>query len=90
MAWIDYKKAYDMVLQSLILKCLERVGEAKNMITVISNSMVNWKTVLKSEGTDLGQVDIKKGTFQGDSLSPLLFFLNMLPLTLMLRKIRAG
>ena len=90
MAWIDYKKAYDMVPHSWILKCLEMVGGAKNMITVISNSMVNWKTVLTSEGTDLGQVDIRRGIFQGDSLSPLLFVLIMLPLTLVLRKVRAG
>ena len=28
MAWIDYKKAYDMVPHSWILKCLEMVGAA--------------------------------------------------------------
>ena len=52
--------------------------------------MANWKTVLTSGGTDLGQVDIRRGIFQGDSLSPLLFVLIMLPLTLVLQKIRAG
>ena len=30
MAWIDYKKAYDMVPLSWILKCREMVGAAKN------------------------------------------------------------
>ena len=84
MAWIDYKKVYDMVPHSWILKCLEMVRGAKNMITVISNSMANWKMVLTSGGTDLGQVDIRRGIFQGDSLSPLLFVLIMLPLTLVL------
>ena len=79
-----------MVPHSWILKCLEMVCEAKNMITIISNSMVNWKTVLTSEGTDLGQVDIRRGIFQGDSLSPLISILIMLPLTLVLRKMRAG
>ena len=54
MAWIDYKKAYDMVPHSWILKCLEMVGAAKNMISIISNSMVNWKTVLTSGGMALG------------------------------------
>ena len=90
MAWIDYRKAYDMVPHSWILKCLEMVRGAKNMITIISNSMMNWKTVLTSGGTDLGQVDIRRGIFQGDSLSPLLFVLIRLPLTLVLRKMRAG
>ncbi|PFX14113.1 Retrovirus-related Pol polyprotein from type-1 retrotransposable element R2, partial [Stylophora pistillata] len=90
MVWIDYKKAYDMVLHSWILKCLEMVGAAKNMISVISNSIANWKTVLTSGGTALGQVDIRRGIFQGDSLSPLLFIVIMLPLTLILQKMRAG
>ena len=60
-----YKKAYGMVPHSRILKCLEMVRGAKNMITIISNSMMNWKTVLTSGGTDLGQVDIRRGIFQG-------------------------
>ncbi|XP_068689739.1 uncharacterized protein [Montipora foliosa] len=63
MAWIDYKKAYDMVPHSWIVKCLEMVGAAKNMISIVSNSMVNWKTVLTSEGMALGQVDIRRGIF---------------------------
>ena len=86
MAWIDYKKAYDMVPHSWILKCMEMVGAANNMISIISNSMVNWVTVLTSGGMALGQVDIRRGIFQGDSLSPLLFTVIMLPLTLVLRK----
>ena len=90
MAWKDYKKAYDMVEDSWILKCLEVVGAGKNMISIISNSMVNWKTVLTSGGMALGQVDIRRRIFQGDSLSPLLFIVIMLPLTLVLRKMRAG
>ena len=89
-AWIDYKKAYDMVPHSWIQKCLEMVGAAKNMISIISYSMVNWKTVLTSGGMALGQVDISRGIFQGVSLSPLLFIVIMLPLTLVLRKMRAG
>ena len=68
MAWIDYKKAYDMVPHSWILKCLEMVRGAKNMITIISNSMANWEMVLTSGGINLRQVDIRRGIFQGDSL----------------------
>ena len=90
MAWIDYKKAYDIVPHSWILKCLEMVGATKNMISIISNSMVNWKTVLTSGGMALGKVDIRRGIFQGDSLSPLLFIVITLPLTRVLQKMRAG
>ena len=79
-----------MVPHSWILKCLEMVGTAKNMIPIISNSMVNWKTILTSGGMAFGQVDIRRGNFQGDSLSQLLCIVIMLPFTLVLRKMRAG
>ena len=38
----------------------------------------------------LGKVNIKRGIFQGDALSPLLFFVAMIPLTHVLRKIKSG
>ena len=41
MAWIDYKKIFDMVPHSWVLKCLEMVGAAINMISLITNSMVS-------------------------------------------------
>ena len=43
--------------------------------------------MLTSGGTELGQVDIRRGMFQGDSLSPLLLIVVILPLILVLRKI---
>ena len=79
-----------MVPQSWILKCLEMVGTAKNMISIISSTMVNWKTVFPSGRIALGQVDITREIFQDDSLSPLLFIVIMLPLTLLRQKKRAG
>jgi len=33
--------------------------------------MGNWKTELNVYGTTLGEVNIRRGIFQGDSLSPL-------------------
>ena len=52
--------------------------------------MANWKTVLTSNQEVLGTVDIKRGIFQGDSLSPLLFVMIMIQLSLILRDTRAG
>ena len=51
--------------------------------------MKKWKVELTSGGMSLGTVDIRRGIFQGDSLSPLLFILAVIPLTLILRKAKA-
>ena len=53
-------------------------------------SMEQWKLSLTSNGEDFRKVDVKRGIFQGDSLSPLLFVLSMVPLSLILRKVNAG
>lgn len=43
--------------------------------------MMKWKTQLVGGRDVLGTVDIKRGIFQGDSLSPLLFVMIMIPLS---------
>ena len=73
MAWVDYKKAYDMVPHSWIIECLEMAQVAGNIISFLQKSMVNWKTELTSCGESLGSVDIRRSIFQGDSLPPLIF-----------------
>ena len=71
MAWIDYKKAYDMVPHSWIIECLDLFGVAENIKSLFVNSMEKWKVMLCSGNSELGEVGIKRGIFQGDSLSPL-------------------
>lgn len=85
-AWIDYRKAYDMVPHSWIEKCMNMFGVAVNVRSFISESMKHWNTELNAGQNRLGNVKIKRGIFQGDSLSPLLFVMTMIPLTLILRK----
>ena len=90
MARVDYRKAYDLVPHSWILECMRIFGIAENVTEFIKRSMAIWKTQLSSAGTVLGEVNIKRGIFQGDSLSPLLFVLCMIPLSLLLRKTGMG
>ena len=81
MAWIDYKKAYDMVPHSWLLEVLDIFGVAGNIAGLVKKSMETWQTQLMGGGDVLGTVDIKRGIFQGDSLSPLLFVMIMIPLS---------
>ncbi|XP_068209127.1 uncharacterized protein [Palaemon carinicauda] len=46
--------------------------------------------ILISSGIRLAEVDIRRGIFQGDSLSPLLFVVARIPMTKVLHKVDAG
>ena len=52
--------------------------------------MKQWKLSLRSNCEDLGEVDLKRAIFQGDSLPPPVFLWKMLPLPLILRKVNAS
>ena len=86
MAWIDY----DMVSHLWIIECLDLFGLAENIKSLLVNNMEKWKVMLCSGNSELGEVEIKRGIFQGDSLSPLGFVLAMIPLSLILRKAKAA
>ena len=73
MTWIDYKKDYDIVSHSWIKECLDLFGVAENIKTLLVNSMEKWRVMLCGGNSELGEVDITKGIFQGDSLSPSVF-----------------
>ena len=53
------------------------------------NSIKKSKVMLCSANSELGEVEIKQSIFQGDSLSPLVFVLALIPLSLILRKAKA-
>ena len=88
MTWIDFRKAYDMIPHSWMIKSLELVGAAKNIVNLLKETMEKWKTNLICSNTHLGAVKINCGIFQDESLSLLLFAVSLLPLTLVLRKMK--
>ena len=90
MAWIDYKKPYDMVPHLQIIECLDLFAVAENIKSLFVNSMEKWKVMLCTGNSELDEVEIKRGIFQGDSLSPLVFILALIPLSLILRKAKAA
>ena len=90
MTWIDYKKTYGMIPHSWILESLGLAQVAENIVEFIRKSMKNLNTNLTLCGEYLANVNIRRGIFQGDSLSPLLFVICMIPLSQILRKLKSG
>ena len=70
MGWIDYQKAYDMVQHSWIVETLETVKVADKVNSLLCGSMSDQKNVLTLNSEMLGELEIKSGIFQGDTLSP--------------------
>jgi len=83
--WIDYRKAYDSVPHSWILKTMSIYKFNNKMINFIKKSMKTWNTTMHLNSVQglitTEKISIKQGIFQGDSLSPLLFCLALVPLT---------
>ena len=93
-AWIDYKKAFDSVPHSWIMKCMEIYKICPVVTQFITAAMRTWKStlVLNHPGGSLTSrpINIKSGIFQGDSLSPLLFCMALAPLSPLLQESGCG
>ena len=86
MAWIYYKRAYVMVLQSWIINCLKMYKTSDEVIKFIEKTMKTWRVELTTGRRSLAEAKIKRSIFQGDAPSPLLFIIAMMPLSHILTK----
>ena len=48
---------------------------------LLSKSMESWQTFLMSGNEELARLNIKRVIFQGDTLSPLMFVIGLIPLS---------
>ncbi|XP_068734717.1 uncharacterized protein [Montipora capricornis] len=55
MAWIDYRKAYDMLPHSWIKESLDWFGVASNVKNLLFKSMEQWRTELHAMSTPIGK-----------------------------------
>ena len=91
MAWIDYQIAFDRVPHNWFIKSLELIEINNKVILFTKKVMTYWKTrmCLHAENKLIETEDIKIqcGIFQGDSLSPPLFCICLIPLTEQLNRL---
>jgi hypothetical protein len=92
--FIDYKKAYDSVPHSWLIKILKIYKINLDLINFLSYVMTFWRTTLNLSinNTKLKSepIQIKRGIYQGDSLSLLWFCLAINPLTNLLNSTGYG
>ena len=85
-AWMDYKKAFDSVTHPWILKCLQvyKINPVLTNIHRRKHKPMEDQHHTSPQGRssrETGPFRIKRGIFQGDSLSPLLFTMSLNPLS---------
>jgi hypothetical protein len=94
MEWIDYQKAFDKVPHSLIIKPLELIGISNKIISFTNKIMSDWRTRMRvhteKKPIETEEIEIQRGIFQGDSLSPLMFCICLTPLTEQLNRLNMG
>ena len=94
MTWIDYQKAFDRVPHSWTIKYLELIGINNKVISFTKKVMSCWRTRMRlhteNKLIETEDIKIQFGIFQGDSLSPLLFCVCLIPLTEQLNRLNTG
>ncbi|XP_044760181.1 uncharacterized protein LOC123317642 [Coccinella septempunctata] len=93
-AWIDYRKAFDSVPHTWLLKVLKMHGVHEKLIHLLRFLMQTWRTsLLIRTGDGMKQsrsIKIRRGVFQGDTLSAIWFCMAINPLSALLRNTEYG
>ncbi|KAL1448253.1 hypothetical protein WDU94_000033 [Cyamophila willieti] len=100
-SWIDYRKCYDSIPHSWLIKILSIYKIDPMIINFLKLSMNNWSTELlckmvinetthETREIKTDKIMFKRGIFQGDPLSSLLFCLCLNPLSNILNSSSVG
>jgi len=82
------------VPHSWIIKSLELIGINNKVTAFTKKALTYWRTRMRlhaeNELVETEDIKIQCGVFQGDSLSPLLFCICLIPLTEELNRLNTG
>ena len=88
--WLDYKKAFDSVPHSWLIRSLELAKVPEKIIKAIKQLMLKWRTNVYLYGehasVETDFITYLRGILQGDTLSLILFVLSVNPLSFLLEK----
>lgn len=92
--YIDYRKAFDSIPHSWLLRVLNIYKVDPKIISFLQTLMKSWRTRIsiktKTKNISTEVVNIHRGIFQGDSLSALWFCIALNPLSNTLNKTDIG
>ena len=84
-AWIDLRKAFDSVPHSWLLEVLRLYKVNPTITSTVAELMKTWSTSMSlgfgENAIHTEEFPIRRGIYQGDSLSPLLFCLAINPIS---------
>lgn len=93
-AWIDYRKAFDSVPHTWLVKVLELHGISGPVVNLLKYLMTTWRTSLllwsESGAVESEEIWIRRGIFQGDTLSPIWFCMALNLLSRLLNNTKYG
>ena len=89
--WLDYKKAFDSIPHSWLLKSLELAKVPPEIIKAIRTLTETWATSAQlqteSELIETEEIKYECDILQGDALSVILFALSVKPASFLLEKV---
>jgi hypothetical protein len=88
--YIVFSSAFNTIGHSQLFYILEYYGYPKHIIDVIRNIYANSSTIVQTPHGPTESVPNKRGTIQGDTLSPLIFIIFMTPLIQCIRNASTG
>ena len=58
MAWVYFRKVYNLVSHAWMIKALKLIELASNAIALLKSAMIDWETKLISRNINLGEANI--------------------------------
>ena len=88
--WLDYKKAFNGIPHSWLIRSLELAKVPERVIKAIKQLMLKWRAKVYLYGEHVSVetdfISFSRGILQGDTLSLILFVLSINPLSFLLEK----